>query len=87
MSFEFLKSIINESSTLGKIEGFIDPTTRDGANKFGFVTYDDREWSFTGKTGTNAGLKKPSFEYMCRDYVKHTDDRIWITIDGDITNP
>ena len=54
MSFEFLKSIINESSTLGKIEGFIDPTTRDGANKFGFVTYDDREWSFTGKTGTNA---------------------------------
>jgi hypothetical protein len=88
MSFEFIKSILSESTPfkiLGKITGFSDPTKKH--DNF-FIEYDGRTYHFTGKTGTHTASRKPAFEYSHRDYdgPEHEQEeyRVWITIDGEI---
>ena len=85
MAFEFLKSLLNEHLdeeyvVQTVIKDFSDPTK--GSKKFDVITYDKKDWTFTGKKGLHFASHKPSFEYSFRD--KQGEHRIWVTIDGEV---
>jgi hypothetical protein len=69
-----------ESPILATVKGFKNPKQQGGNS---LITFNGKDWAFTGKTGVTNFSKKDAFEYRY-DFAKGSYDIIWVTIDGEI---